>query len=259
MRGFTLLEMLITVAIISLLAGILVPTVGFVIETTRGASCATNLRGLVTGLTAYAVQNNGMAMPLADQTVSPHVYWWGTNEAGQIDHTKGFLYPYLGKAGLETVFDCPSQPWGSYDPQGAAASPTSTYGYNGYYLNPPSTPGWMFQISHRPARQLLDVDNRDRVIAFADTLIGPIGNGTRPRNNALLDPPNLYSRSDGSWTANYFPTTCFRHSGAANAAFVSGAVRAVKPEDGGMTHPEFHIGSITADNDPYYVPDWRKW
>jgi prepilin-type processing-associated H-X9-DG protein len=210
----------------------------------------------------YAADYLGRAMPLAYTDASiigdgPPVYWWGTNEAARVDHRRGFVWPYLA-SDLKSagVYECPDQPWGSYAPQGAARDITSTYGYNGYYLSPPHTPGWSWSIGKRPWRMIDMIPLPQRVAAFADTLIY-LG-GPQPHNTALLDPPYLYAGND-RWNRNTNPTTAFRHSGRTMALFVDGHAAAQRLSGEKMSNKTWRIGSVTEHNDPFYVPDWRDW
>ncbi len=260
--AFTLIELLVVVAVIAVLLAILVPSLSAARSQARQVLCAARLAELGRGWHMYAVDHRGRAMPLAYTDpdligAGPAVYWWGTNDAAGVDHTRGFVWPYLSAelraAGL---YECPDQPWGSYEPQGAAAAITSTYGYNGYYLSPPHTPGWSGQIRQRPWQMLDTLPMPGMLLALADAMID-LG-ADRPFNCALLDPPRLYAGA-GRWTRNECPTTSFRHRGRANAVCADGHVDAFTPRGGELSSPGFRIGSIGAENDPFYVPDWREW
>ncbi|MFO0974478.1 MAG: prepilin-type N-terminal cleavage/methylation domain-containing protein, partial [Phycisphaerae bacterium] len=154
-RAFSLLELLVVVAIVALLVGMIAPALGAARVRGRGAVCLSNLRQLGVGMAMYANDFGDRCLPLAywateEIGTGPVVYWWGTNESGQVDHTRGFMTPYLQVPPAErSVYECPMQPWGSYKAQGAAKSVTSTYGYNGYYLSPRYTPGWGSSIGFR--------------------------------------------------------------------------------------------------------------
>lgn len=268
-RGaFTMIELLVSLAIIAVLVALLAPALSGARESARLARCLSNVRALGFGWMAYANDYDEMAMPLAytafdDVGDGDSIYWWGAagNISGWVDHNRGFIAPYLNSALAEfSVYECPSQPWGTYRPQGQPRERTSTYGYNGYYLTPEKTPGWSRTIAHRPWRRLSDVVWPTRLLVFADTMLA----GEPPANNALLDPPMLY-QGRGRWRANRSPTTSFRHSARGNGAGSCSTVRAdgsgasVAARPAWIVHPEHAIGSIGESNDPWYVPDWQDW
>ena len=260
-RGFSLLELLVCSAVIALLLGLLAPTLAGARAQARRVKCASNLRQLGVAFHMYAGESGGKAMPLAYTALSllgagPPVYWWGTNDSHGVDHTRGFVWPYL-RADLRTdgLYECPAQPWGSYLPQGAARAVTSTYGYNGYFLCPPHTPGWNLSIGDKPWQNLDTLPRPQQVFAFADTAMD-LGQAL-PQNNALLDPPYLYVRQ--RWSPNPTPTTSFRHMDRTNVVLADGHADAFDPHGGRLTSPRFQIGSVGAENDPHYVPNWREW
>lgn len=247
--------------IIAVLLALLLPSVSAAREDARRVKCQANLHQLSHAFIMYANDYRGRVMPLAYSTRNligdgPVIYWWGTNDE-VVDHTRGFAWPYLqSELRNGSVFECPSQPWGSYRPQGSSGQPTSTYGYNGYYLSPPHTPGWSNKIGQRPWRTLDTTPLPQRVLAFADTALD-VGDD-QPQNNALLDPPMLY-QGRGRWRENESPTTSFRHRGRTNGLHVDGHVESMGVQSGRMTSPKLMIGSVTDDADPKYVPDWRDW
>jgi prepilin-type N-terminal cleavage/methylation domain-containing protein len=266
-RGFTLIELLVSIAVISLLLGLLLPALGGARESGRTASCLANQRQLVTGWMMYADAFAGRTMPLGHEVLPEGMlYWWGEVVPGvsgpEVMHERGFLSPFLDAThSPRSVYECASQPWGTYraQPMGSPAPgvPTSTYGYNGYYLSPPMTPGWRAWIGHRPWKRLPDLERPSDLFIFADTLLP----GGRPMNTALLDPPMLWTNA--GWTLNESPTTAFRHGGRTHRNAVTGrgdgSARSVQSRPEWLSHPQIGIGSAGEENGPHYIPDWERW
>jgi prepilin-type N-terminal cleavage/methylation domain-containing protein len=258
--GFSLIELLIVVAITAILVSILAPALSGVRSAARTVACLSNQRQLGVAWSVYADDFQSYAMPVAADDTGPDegdtLYWFGGagDETGVTHAERGFLAPYLQDTLRERgVYECPEQPWGSYSPQGLPRSVTTTYGYNGYYLSPSATPGWNVQIGQRPWRRIWDIPAPADLLVFGDTLLA----GDPARNTALLDPPMLFSPWRG-WQPNAFPTTSFRHRGA--VAVVTGDVSAstIDAERAWYTHPQQHVGSVGTTPDRY-VPDWRDW
>lgn len=256
-RSFSLIELLVVVAILAILMAMLLPTLSAARRQARQVKCASNLRQLGIGLHLYGQDNKDLLMPLSYWDQFPVIYWWGVDAEQGVWHERGMIAPYLNAGlGIGSLFECPQQGWGTYGAQGKTKSVTSTYGYNGYYLSPAYTPGWGASIAHRPWQRMERIFDPVRVFAFADSMLMS-GNGGSQKNNALLDPPLIFA--SGGWRNNGFPTTSFRHQGYTNAASVDGHVEPYLPRGGRIISSEFNIGAVGAQNNPHYVPDWESW
>ncbi len=72
--GFTLVELLIVIAIVAVLAAVTTSVSRRMIASANETVCAANLRGLATALHSYASENNG-AFPVSDQGNRPPSNW----------------------------------------------------------------------------------------------------------------------------------------------------------------------------------------
>ena len=108
-RGsFTLVELLITIGIVALLAGLLIPATGRARETARRAGCLSNLKQIGAGLELYG-QANRFCLPTC----------CGSQDPAAGPTIREVLLPNL--SGSEDLFRCPSDAeyaerrGGSYD------------------------------------------------------------------------------------------------------------------------------------------------
>ena len=90
--GFTLVELLVVVAIIALLVSILLPSLGRAKEQTRVAMCMSNLKGLGLAFTVYTSENDDW-------------YPLGADPELNVDNWDFLMQPYYGSYGL---LHCPS-------------------------------------------------------------------------------------------------------------------------------------------------------
>jgi prepilin-type N-terminal cleavage/methylation domain-containing protein/prepilin-type processing-associated H-X9-DG protein len=265
--GFTLVELLVVMSIISVLLSVLLPSLKKARQQTQTVGCVSNIKQLGLAFVMYGQDYNGYAMPArAGQT---KIYWWGRVMTDGIDHKAGVVWPYLkSELGGKSVFECPAQPYGSYHLQGVPTGEkddpkwiTSTYGYNGYYLCP-SQSGWPDLVNLTDLWQkVINISSPSTVLVFADTLmdLDKTGKQSNLKNNFSLDPPYIYNPTLGSWTPNGSPTTCFRHNEKTNAIFVDGHIESMTSKGAKYTSPKAKIGSIGTNNAPYYVPNYRQW
>src|SRR5258708_32253557 len=91
--GFTLVELLIVIAIISALIGLLVPAAMKARDSARSAQCQNNLRQLGLAVIQYRDQNN--AFPQYRAEYPPITNAYGVNRP----RWQWVLAPYMGRAG----------------------------------------------------------------------------------------------------------------------------------------------------------------
>ena len=98
-QAFTLVELLIVIGIITLLAAMLLPTLGRAKEAARTISCSNNIRQLGIAAMTYSLDNRGNLPFFLDWLHSSSL------SPASIDLTTGKLYPHLRS---KTVYLCPT-------------------------------------------------------------------------------------------------------------------------------------------------------
>jgi prepilin-type N-terminal cleavage/methylation domain-containing protein/prepilin-type processing-associated H-X9-DG protein len=109
--GFTLVELLVVVAIIAVLIGLLLPALSNSRRSARDVQCASNIRQLCAGLLCYAAEWKGLFPPnkMFYDTNPPRVNNWMDDERAGGHIPSGMLYDpnpgYRGRVG--GVWVCP--------------------------------------------------------------------------------------------------------------------------------------------------------
>lgn len=152
-RGFTLLELLVTVVVITILIMLIFTGVKAAIETGREAVCAGNLKNISSGMHQFVADNNG-AFP---QFIYGDVTWVWKLLEGKYIPAASFQCPSAPKINLHELT---KNRW-AWDQQ------TISYGYNyrhlaadvGAYWNPPNpiVPVKLVNIT-RPSTVILMMD-----------------------------------------------------------------------------------------------------
>jgi prepilin-type N-terminal cleavage/methylation domain-containing protein/prepilin-type processing-associated H-X9-DG protein len=246
--GFTLLELLVVVAVIGMLIAILLPTLRRARAQAREVKCATQLREYARGFHYYLQEYNDV-FPLADygfQSDTDYVqpptwfqlierYWWGDLIADHEQAQKtGELYPLGRCPELGDIQQTNEMEW-----QWKYSFRAFGYGYNRWWLGwndferglliPEQTFWRRFETVKRPAECLLVGDSGVRVLGMHPD-VGPIGHylgwaaiakhgaGVDTRHGAGSVEPTVPSRY-GGYTAYY-------RDGRGNIAWVDGHVTA---------------------------------
>lgn len=214
-RAFTLVELLVTIAIIAVLAALSLSAVNAARARGDAAKCVGNLRQLAAAALTYLGDSGGQYVPA--QEPSNTVRWHGARGgvSGKFDPTKGPLAPYLGED--RRVKLCPalrSVLTGSESFEDG----TGGYGYNAAYIG--GTPLDPF----KPERAA-NVPAASSVVMFADCAF--------PRASGLQE----YAYAEPWRAVDYrgrprsplAPSVHFRHSETANVAWCDGHISAEKP------------------------------
>lgn len=210
-RAFTLVELMVVIAIMGLLMAILMPCFGAVVEEARKIQCLSNLRQMALAANRYC-QDNGGVYPIAqyvdstsDATSIIQVQWDFTTHIDRATHKVTAVKPGLlwQSCNPDAVQQCPSYRGSS----NSLADPFTGYSYNVSYIGHGQN-----EAQVTPAC-LADVRDPSRCILFGD---GQYAGGA-----------NKFMRSPFPWTGDTFRnrsagTLGFRHNGAANVVFCDG-------------------------------------
>jgi prepilin-type processing-associated H-X9-DG protein/prepilin-type N-terminal cleavage/methylation domain-containing protein len=230
--GFTLIELIVVIAITGILLTLLLPAISRARSAAKSTVCRSNLKQLGYGLHQYIDVWAGHLMPVStfDWFVpgTSSLYWFGEvlpastpGELSQVDQQKGFLMPFIDQTGA--IEQCPEFIGGTFHFRFQRA--TGGYAYNYSYLGPGIRRDWpdgnlIPPVTHR----LQEVARPSETIAFADSARiqwwSPPATDAKPllEENFFLEPPS-----------NAYPTVHFRHSGTANVLFLDGRVEAISP------------------------------
>lgn len=181
-NGFTLVELLTSMAILGILAAITLAAVGSVREQARAVECASRLRNLGHAFHLYANDNQGAIPPSWHSAGARREQNWAWQ-------TQDYLHPSSIATADEwaTVFDqfyrCPTEP--SRSPQ------IYSYGLNVYFeLNPlgdsyEGSPATRQRLEDLPAPSRTVLLAEPRPIAFGDHLMAHQWTGVASARNAI--------------------------------------------------------------------------
>lgn len=218
-RAFTLVELLVVIAVVGILGALLLPALSQGKAAARRIQCVDNLRQLGLATQMYWDENDDLTFRYQiGATNGGRLYWFGWLKLGaegqrDFDPSQGALHPYLQGSGVEI---CPSLDYNNalykYKARGAA------YGY-GYNLN-------LGQQSINTSR----ITRPSDTVLFADAAQVNDFQAPASPDNPMIEEFYYVSADDGGG----YPNAHFRHQKQANAALADGHVDREKPVAGSI-------------------------
>jgi prepilin-type N-terminal cleavage/methylation domain-containing protein/prepilin-type processing-associated H-X9-DG protein len=249
-RGFTLIELMVVVAIMAVFAAFSYGVIMHALVAAKGAASTSNLGQLARANLTYAGDHDGYYCPA--QEPQNLVRWHGarTGMGAPFDPTKGFLSPYLGESQIVKA-----DPLFASYVSGADSFEDGSggYGYNEIYIG--GTPQDNFS-----ATSMLKVPHPERTVMFTTTAFAKSdGVQEYPFSEApqWVDPNNQLS-------GGLQPSVHFRDNGKALVAWCDGHVTAESPSQlggndyygGNSAQDEIGWFGPTADNG-YWNPNYQ--
>jgi prepilin-type N-terminal cleavage/methylation domain-containing protein/prepilin-type processing-associated H-X9-DG protein len=218
-KAFTLLELLVAIAIIGILSALFLPVFSRARSSALQVRCSSNLRQLGLAGQMYWDDNLGKAFSWRGAaTNGGQIYWFGWLQNGsegtrQFDASLSALYPYLGSNGVEL---CPAFRYAAVQFKFKAIGASYGYGYNLALSTAPDQPPFNVAKLAKPANLVFLAD-----AAQVNTFQAPAS----PQNPMLEE---FY------YVTTNEPTVHFRHRQTANAGFCDGHVASERPVPGSL-------------------------
>jgi prepilin-type N-terminal cleavage/methylation domain-containing protein/prepilin-type processing-associated H-X9-DG protein len=225
--GFTLVELLVVLAVIAILASLLLPALSKAKSRAQRVACTSNLHQWAIAFTMYVDDNNG-SMPTGWIPGVPQSVWMGACQPYYRDTNicvdpacKLFRDSLPASTRFSRAFDFTSYSWGVMGRNGypieswGAAGEKGSYGLNGWMYNPPGAGG-----SVNYYRKLTAAGNLTTAPVFGDSMF----DGTNPSQDDAPPTQKGWQSSDG--LAEF---ALARHDGRrpVNIAFLDSSVRNV--------------------------------
>jgi prepilin-type N-terminal cleavage/methylation domain-containing protein/prepilin-type processing-associated H-X9-DG protein len=229
-RAFTLLELLVSMAIVAVLAVLLLAALARMRSIGQSAHCANSLRQLGVATQLYLTDNDRRFFSYSKVVKEGRLWYFGlegTSTLGQhegdrdVDVTKSPLYPYVQTVGGIEI--CPAFPYGlsMWKPKYRGAS--WGYGFNTTLSNVKAT----------------NIATPSRVILFGDC--AQVNTFQSPASSAKPMLEEFYMIESN------FRTIHFRHGAHANLLFLDGHIEAMRIYPGTLDErlPEAQCGRVT--------------
>ena len=169
-RAFTLVELIVVIAVLALLAALLFPAISGARDRSLASTCSSNVRQVTMAALSFAIDNEG-EMPVNYQ------------RTGGGAHGPGFwekILPYLPGRNLDSprsamnVYRCPLAKRHSWNHLGNRDPATIAYNYTPMSPNTNTAPALLSKIVQRPSAAMMLTDSSSWSTAWGGTMPGTV-------------------------------------------------------------------------------------
>jgi len=188
--GFTLIELLVVISIIAMLAGMLIPALGVMRDSSRKSRCSSNQRQILMAMLTYSIENQRWPYYGIPKTggSSLAVLWWKTESDSRLFVCPADPSLQTTLANLNSISATTTRP----------AIPTWSAGQTSYAYDvntPIKAKAGRPVVADKPSSAVSAIDvvtshNRLAIVAFADGHVGNISKlpGSATFSNADVSP-----------------------------------------------------------------------
>jgi len=240
-HGFTLMELLIVVAVVGLLAALIVPSIARAVESGKSAGCVSRLRAIGTAFMAYQAENQNL-VPGDDASFGlPENITWISALRDYCDINSVRSCPAAPKPGGADLDNGGGNKWGSWKNAwglgaGSWMLPAGDAGYSSYGMNMWARRGFQDSAAVERERASLGstrVSEASKIPLIMDARwegIWPVDTDPVPSSGALKDGKKEIPMTGANWRM-VDNLAMLRHGSGINICFLDGSVRPVPVND----------------------------
>lgn len=222
LEAFTLVELLVVLAVCGILAGLLIPGVARLLSGGRAAACRSNLKQLYIAYRLYLDDHADRLFPWREETTEGTLWYFGLERtsgtrgegARLLDKSRARLAPYFDHVGGIEV--CPAFRYGGAGIKQKFATASYGYGLNEYLIE--GTPA----NARAKVQKFSDLQKPAETIVWGDSAQVNTWQAPASPSNPMIEEWYYLSKT---LPASFH----FRHSGQCQVVMGDGAVRSFAP------------------------------
>lgn len=230
--AFTLIELMVVIALIAMLAGLLIPALSGARESARCVHCRNNLRNLYLANVRYAEDHEHYVAAAPDIFTTNRKRWHGTrpNLSKPFDDAGSPLLPYLSSKEMRKCLSF--HEFATASEANSFESSCGGYGYNATGVGSTTYPDGYCEKAMQQGMSPYAIRNPGQTVMFCDCAF-PQPYGDKPTyliEYSFAEAYHWVFTPGKESSARSDPSINFRHNGQANVVWCDGHVSGEKME-----------------------------